>query len=403
MPRQKKERFEYVPSLGRYRKRVKDADGKYVSIYAKTEAELAAKVEEARQIVEAGLRVKEDPTVENYVAKWLPAVTAEMRDKYKESFTNAVRLHIVPVIGHLHMRDVKPDDAQAVLTALAGKSRSLHSKTLSAMRRMFDNAVKNDLISKNPCDDLKAGGKKTPKKRPLTDAQMQTLLDAVKGTRAETFVMLGLYAGLRREESLGLRWEAVYLDHTPAYIEVRQVVTFPKNAGCQVDEILKTDAANRIIPLCAQLQEYLQSIRQPSGYLIGGEKPLTYSQFSNLWAIVERRQTGVGYYWGTENGKTVKRTFERKLGEKSRGGNYFYTIDFEVTSHTMRHTRATNWIREGVDPKTVQYLLGHTDAAFTLDIYTHVVEKSPAALADAINNPLGLKLQNQVKNEVKSK
>lgn len=402
MPRQKKEKFEYVASLKRFRKRVKDADGKYISIYGKTEDELRAKLEEARQEIQAGLQIREDPTVADYAKNWLPGVTAEMGDKYKESFEGAIRIHVVPVIGHLRLRDVRPDDAQLVMTKLAGKSKSLQGKVLNAMRRMFANAMKNKLIRENPCDDLKAGGKKPKKKKPLTPAQMQTLLDAVKGTRADTFVRLGLFAGLRREESMGLLWDDVHLDAPTPYLEIHHVVIYPKNGAAVKKDIPKTDDSNRTIPITdPELLDHLQEKRQKHGYVVGGgSEPYSYHQYANLWAIVERRQTGTGYFWDKQDGKNVRRTFERKLGQRSRGGDFCYTIDFEVTSHVLRHTRATNWIRSGVDPKTVQYLLGHSDPDLTLEIYAHVVEESPEALAEAITNPMAFRHQNQANLEV---
>ena len=63
MPKPKRQHYEWVPRLNLYRKRIKDVDGKYVPIYAKTERELDAKLEEARTVISAGLAAKADPTV----------------------------------------------------------------------------------------------------------------------------------------------------------------------------------------------------------------------------------------------------------------------------------------------------------------------------------------------------
>lgn len=386
MPRKKKEHYEWVPKLNLYRKRIKDVDGKYVPIYAKTEAEMDVKVEEAKAVIAAGLAAKENPTVRYYAQGWLSTVTANMGAKQKETFETCLRLHILPVLGDIHLRDVSQRDCSDVMTRLAGKSASLQGKVLNVMRRLLEDAVDNNIISKNPSAKVKAGGVKAKKKRALTDKQVAVLLDAVRGTRAEAFCMIGLYAGLRREETLGLRWEAIYLDEPDPYLEVCKTVTFPKNTKAVVSDIPKTEDANRIIPLEKELLDYLKPLRHPSGYVIGGETPLSYQQFSNLWAIVERRQTGEGCYRSKDkDGNIVKVKFMREKGQKSRSDDFCYTIDFHVTSHILRHTCASRWIRDGVDPKTVQYLLGHADPELTLGIYTHVVENSPAALAAALN------------------
>lgn len=88
-------------------------------------------------------------------------------------------------------------------------------------------------------------------------------------------------------------------------------------------------------------------------------------------------------------------TFIREKGAKSRGGNFFYTIDFPVSPHILRHTYITNLILSGADLKTVQYLAGHANIKITLDIYTHLVDRSPDKLITEINKAF------EVKNEVK--
>ena len=59
-------------------------------------------------------------------------------------------------------------------------------------------------------------------KTPLTDEQVEMLLDAIKSLPPYVFVMLGLYAGLRREEILGLKWDCVFLDEEVSYLSVKE-------------------------------------------------------------------------------------------------------------------------------------------------------------------------------------
>lgn len=380
MPRKKREHYEWVPKLNLYRKRIKDVDGKYVPIYAKTEAEMDAKVEEAKKTVAAGLAAKENPTVRQYAQQWLALNTAGMKYKYKESVTNSVNLHIIPVIGDLYMRDVRESEAKLVMLALAGKSNSLQSKVLSAMRNIFRSAIRDRIIQENPCEDIKAGGAKAPKKTALSEKQIQVLEDAVKGTKAETFVLLGLYTGMRREEILALRWEFVNLDGKAPHLYVRKALHWENNQPV-VEDTMKTDAAYRTIPIPSKLLENLKQYSEKTGYVIGGEKPLTSSRYRDLWATVEARQTGEKTYTDYDkDGKPRKVTFVRKLGAKCKGGNWYYTIDFDVHPHLLRHTYITNLIMGGVPLKRVQYLAGHADIKITLEIYTHLIENSPEAL-----------------------
>ena len=398
MPRPRKPRYEFVDRLGLYRKRIKDTDGKYVAIYGKTPDELTEKIAEAQRMIEQGEADRANPYVNDYAAGWLELVTADMQPKNKELYESSIRLHVLPVIGNKRMADVQPDDARLVMVALADKSASLQGKVLNTMRKMFENAVDNELIPRNPCAKLKSGGYKSKEKTALTAKQMQTLLEAVHGTRAEPFVMLGLYTGMCREEILGLRWDCVHLDGKAPYVEVKRALRWEK---CQpvVSEVLKSKAAHRSIPIPSQLADYLKEIQQASHHVIGGE-PLSQTQFKNLWRIVENRQVGEKTYVVPYSPSRAKATFIREKGAKSRGGDFFYTIDFPVSPHILRHTYITNLILSGSDLKTVQYLAGHANIKITLDIYTHLTDRSPEKLLSQVNK--AFKVKNEVKNGAES-
>lgn len=390
MARQKKPKYEYVERLGQYRKRIKDVDGKYIAIYGRTPDELTAKLESALEAIEEGKAALDNPRVKDYGEKWLSLVTADMQVKNKEIYTAAIRLHVLPVIGELHLREVTPDDARRVMIGLSGKSASLQSKVLNTMRKMFDNAIENDLIAKNPCAKLKNTGYKAKEKTALSADQMQILLDAVKGTRAETFVALGLYTGMRREEILGLQWSSVELTGNAPHIKVERALRW-EHSRAVVSNLLKSNAASRTIPIPKPLLEHLRSLDRVGDFVVGGE-PLSQTQFKNLWKIVTNRQTGEKTYTVPySNGE--KATFVRELGGKSRGGNFRYTIDFDVSPHILRHTYITNLILSGVDLKTVQYVAGHADISLTLNIYTHLVERSPEKMLPAIDRAFEVKTE----------
>ena len=397
MPRQKKPRYEYVPALKLYRKRIKDIDGKYFPIYGKTEPDLTAKIAAAQADVAARLEARTNPTVRQYAELWLARETPLMGYKYAESTTGAINLHVLPHIGELKLREVTYDDTKAVMSALAGRSASLHSKVLSSMRRMFESARKSKIIAANPCDDLKAGGRPAQKKVALTAPQKKTLLEAVEDTRAETFVKLALYAGLRREEALGLLWDNVVLEGDTPHLHVRTALRWEHNQPL-VSEILKTDAAFRSIPLPPQLADHLRAI-QPKNipaeapHVVGGV-PATESTFRNLWRYVTDRQTGPKTYKDPDTKEFV--TFMRELGAKSRGSDFYYTIDFDVTPHILRHTYITDLILSGANLRRVQYLAGHSNIKITLEIYTHLMEHAPENLMPEVMLAFGVK--SEVKN-----
>ena len=247
------------------------------------------------------------------------------------------------------------------------------------MQHAFSDAYKNGDILKNPCSEKPKGGIPCAEKSALTDEQVETLLNAVKDTRAYPFCMIGIYSGLRREEILGLQWDCVHLG-TITSIEVKRAVRFEHNQPVTSDK-LKTKASKRVVPIPPQLVDCLRQLKTTSSseYVISNSNggPLSGTQFKNLWHAVICRSTSKRLYHKYVDGKRTACSIQGSLGEKAYHRNYCYSIDFDVTPHILRHTYITNLLMTGVDIKTVQYLAGHSKSKITLDIYAHLTYNKP--------------------------
>ena len=162
--------------------------------------------------------------------------------------------------------------------------------------------------------------------------------------------MLGLYAGLRREEILGLQWDSVYLDCEAPYLTVRRAWHTEHNRPVILTE-LKTKAAHRNVPLPDNLLECLKEAKKTStsDFVVANRDgdPLSYTQFKRLWQYIVTRTTKERCYYRYEDGKRVKHT---------------------------------------VDPKTVQYLAGHESSKITMDIYAKVKYNRPEQLAGVLED-----------------
>lgn len=387
MPREK---FEYVERLGLYRKRIKDTDGKYVAIYGKTPTELSEKVKVARRTVEEGQIAKDNPLLSAYADRWVELNTTNISTATKRDYQYIINNFIKPALGHRKMQEITADDIKAAMLSLSTKSASVYNKAVMLYKKIFDEAVENDIIRKSPCTKLKRGGVKPDEKPALTKEQMTILINAVKGTVAYPFIMVGLYAGLRREEILGLEWDCVHLDENTPYIAVRRALRWENNQPI-VEERLKSIAAKRDIPIPPQLAACLkvEKERSKSDFVISNSTggPKSQTQFKNLWNVVTARSVGTRTYTTRDkDGKKVKVTVEQRKGERCNRHNFCYSIDFEVTPHILRHTYITNLFMAGVDLKTVQYLAGHTTIEMSLNTYTHLMENRPSDLIGQVNN-----------------
>lgn len=360
------------------KKKIKDERGVYIAVYAKTPQELAQKVAERTAEIERRKQLAENPLVWQYAQTWYKLYTPRLSDSRKSDYAIAINRHICPVIGTRHMLDVTPGDIADVMLACADLSRSSQDKIVCALKKIFAAGEKAGVVRVNPCVDLRAGGKRAAEKEALTRQQMRTLEDAVAGTRIYPFVMIGLYAGMRREEILGLQWDCVHLDGAAPYISVRRALRWVHNQPVVSDE-LKSAAARRDVPIPPTLVGCLADLQRTAtgDYVISSSdgQPWSMTAYRNAWRYITRRQTGTAKR--TEHGETVLR--EKKLGETVRNSKVQITIDFDVTPHILRHTYITNLILSGANVKVVQYLAGHSKVETTLNIYTHLIERSPEA------------------------
>ena len=375
-----------------YRTRIKDADGKLVALYARTPEELYNKETIALEQIENATFHRKTPTVAEYCEKWLLMQSVHVRTTTLTDYTSKVRRHIIAELGDKRIGEVSLDDIQLALVSVSKKSASVYKSVVILYKSIFRAAKESRIIDNNPTIYLttKGGGVPQKDKAALTDEQVERLLDAVEGLPTYVFVMLGLYAGLRREEILALKWDSVYLDGNFPYLTVRRAWHTENNRPVILEE-LKTKAAERNIPLPTCLAECLKETKEnsTSEYVVPNRDgdPLSYTQFKRLWQYVVTRTVKERSYYRYEDGKRVKHTVTPVLGEKAaHNGNVVYSLDFEVTPHQLRHTYITNLIHSSVDPKTVQYLAGHESSKITMDIYAKVKYNRPDELVRTMGN-----------------
>lgn len=201
-------------------------------------------------------------------------------------------------------------------------------------------AVDDNLIDKNPAKSkrVKNSGNDSEGTQalPLEEIKrLKKLLPTITDNRIQLALALFLYTGMRREEVLGLMWEDIDFDSNT--LHVQRAVTYP--VGVPVVKTPKTKAGNRIIPLSDDLTDILRKHRQTSGYVV---------------------TDGNGGLFKTDN--AYRRFYDRVKA----------AMDLDVSALIFRRTFATMMISAGVDPKTVQAIMGHEKSQTTMDIYAKV-------------------------------
>lgn len=388
-------KYSVVTKKGReyYRSRLLDADGKWIDIYGKDPDELYQKVSQAERMIEQTKNRLQNPTVEEYSLKWLKMHSMHISDATLRGYEFTVRKFIIEPLGDKYMSEVTADDIKLAMVPVSKKSMDLYNKVNMLFKCIFYSAEYSNLIDYNPSKKINAkGGVPRKEKEPLTDKQVEILLDTVKGLPPYLFVMLGLYSGLRREEILALKWDCVFLDDAVPYISVRRAWRSVHNRPV-ISEELKTKAAFRDVPIPKVLSDCLRQERESSisEYVIADSEgePLSESQFMRVWNYIKVRSTKERTLYKYVNGQSIKKTVKPELGQCCHNRpDIVYTIDFNVTPHLLRHTYITNLIHAGVDPKTVQYLAGHENSKTTMDIYAKVKYNRPEQLIGVVNTAL---------------
>ena len=400
MPKQNKD-VSTVPSYTRVRRRdnyylrarVYDADGKRIDIYGKDEAELTQKVLQAQKEIEKLRFSKFNPTVAEYSEKWLEMQKAHVRASTLRGYELTVRKYIIAPLGDLYMSEVTADDIKLAMVPVSKMSVGVYNKVNMLFKSIFYSAEYSNLIKDNPTKNINAkGGVPQKEKEALTDEQAAQLLDTIRALPPYVFVMIGLYAGLRREEILALQWDCVHLEAKKPYISVRRAWHSENNRPV-ISRELKTPAARRDVPIPQPLVDCLREEKKKSisEYVIADRdgQPLSYSQFTRIWNYIKIRSTKERTIYKYVNGQAIRKRFKPEPGQRCvNRENIVYCLDFTVTPHQLRHTYITNLIYAGVDPKTVQYLAGHENSKVTMDIYAKVKYNKPEELSGVVNDAL---------------
>lgn len=355
-----KSRYTRDRERGGYRFNFRQANGKYTTLRAATAPEMddliRAKIKE-REALLAPPSLK-GITVKDVSERWFRVASDGLALNGRAALENSMR-HVLNAFADRPINSITPADVDDMILNLPGNSDSLRKKVLSVLRRLFQYAMENGFVERDPTVKRKTNGEKPREVAPLTPEQQRILLSAVRNTRAYLFCLLMLRTGLRPEEARGLKWDAV--DLKAGVLSVEQTVIFDGNTPVVSSE-LKTAAARRRLPIPRDLAEALREAKADTAqsYVLPGNRgPMSRQEYQNMWKLVKNRM--------------------RKPDEPlcNRNSKLERHITFPLHPYQLRHTYITELCAHsaetGLDIKTIQYLAGHTNPQLTLNIYAHIM------------------------------
>ncbi len=238
----------------------------------------------------------------------------------------------------------------------AGLSGKTVKNVSAVLHKAFSVALKQGMISANPCGAAELPKVERHEIAPLTDDEIPKFLAAIETSPMRNAFALCLFAGLREGECLGLSWAQV--DIQKGRITISQQLQREKIKGGRyfIAPTTKSGKPRTIEPPPIAF-EYLQAerVKQLENRLAAG------SAWANPDDLVFTDETGKHYAI-----HTFYKRFKAVAASIGRP---------DARPHDLRHTAATVAIASGADVKSVQDMLGHATASFTLNVYAHTSEQ----------------------------
>lgn len=251
---------------------------------------------------------------------------------------------------------------------LDGKG-GLSSKSVREFKNLlnlaFTQAIREDLLTNNPCEALQLPPKDSPEAHFYTLGQLNTLLSVSKDEPLYPIIKTAIVYGLRKSEILGLKWDSIDFDLNTLSIKY----TVVKVTKAVEKARTKTKSSHRTFPLFPDMKDLFESIKkeqEANRKLFGAE----YIQNDYVFCWPNGKPIGPDY---------VSHKFPKILKK--------YGLP-HIRFHELRHSCASFLINQGFQMKDIQEWMGHSDIGTTMNIYGHLEMKRKLEIAEKMSNSI---------------
>ena len=316
-------------------------------------------------------------TVEEWGWRWLEVYKANASPTQKAHYAAKLRNDILPEIGSMPVKDVRPSDLQKLLNNLKGKRSGTVSKIRVALQQLFGDAEAEGIIERTPAGRLELPELEEVNRRPLTQIERAVLCEVAKTHKRGAYVLTMLYTGVRRGECVALRVGDVDFERPSITVNKRLQMIGNKGVetkGTKSSTKNKPLAGTRDVPIPNKLLPILKTLcdcKQPGDLLFPKEDGQNASkQATKFWWKSFLRQCHI------VSGASLYRNAVQV--ETSRFGE-------EVTPHFLRHSYSTDMYAAGVEETTQKHFLGHNSSDVT-DVYRKMNKEAFDRALKLMNN-----------------
>jgi integrase len=291
-------------------------------------------------------------TLNEYLDRWLEtAAKPRLREKSYRSYESLLRRNVRPSLGPRNLAAICPLDIQAVYQQLV--ERGLSARTIrythSVLRSSMRQAIRWRLLAEDPTNGAQLPRQRRHELQVLTAEQSRVFLETAMKTPYGPAFAVALTTAARPSEYLALQWQDINWERGSVSI----ARTLERVSGGWRFAETKRARSRRVIKLQEWVLELLQDLcaerrPEPAGSSWSGASDLVFTTPSGQPIDSDK----------------LARRFKSILEQAGLPG---------IRLYDLRHTGATLALSAGVPPKVVSEQLGHASAAFTLDIYSHVL------------------------------
>lgn len=294
-------------------------------------------------------------TVSGWFDYWIENIKGNAKYNTISSYRNRFKQNILPCIGEKVLADIKPLHCQDVLNQMVSSGYKISTINLArtAMKTLFDDAVENELIAKNPVTKsvrCSIQDKEPEPHKAMTIDEQERFIEEIKKYSYYHQYAFVLQTGIRVGELTGLKWSDI--DFENRYMHVSRTLNY--NNGEWIESGTKSKSGVRDIPLTDDAVTILNQLLKVKRKIV----QIQYNDFIFL----------------SNKGTPITRAaYFRNLDKISKKINIPH-----ISMHTLRHTFATRCVEAGMKPKTLQSILGHSSIDITMDVYVHIMDNTKA-------------------------
>ncbi|MBR3133355.1 MAG: site-specific integrase [Clostridia bacterium] len=296
-----------------------------------------------------------------YAEKWLRIKSSGKSEATIKEYEYIINKYLIPYFGFRKMHNIKKMDIEELQSDLLEcEHYELAHKCIRFMKTICNDAIDNDFLIKNPCNNIKEPKVIHKEKEILTKEQDEILLNSTH--KYAPFFRVIRYTGMRKEEISALTIQDIDLKNKT--ISINKAFSYVKN--------------------------------QPTLKETKNKKPRTVPILDIVYSDIKNQV------------KIAKENNQQNLFEKQTGGvlteeaircmigSIKIDLGFKIVPHQLRHCYCTMLYYSGITIKQTQKLMGHSSAKMVYDLYAHLDEQK-----ERVFNKINVYIKHLRKREIR--